>query len=85
MDPRITITWEYNGNTRDEQVNPEQRIRGSWQEALAGFGIGPNEGNRLGLFVNGNEVSLDQSFEAAGIQEGTILRIGPRQQRSGRQ
>lgn len=83
MDPRITITWEYNGSTHDEEVNPKQRIRGGWQKALAKFGISPEDGSRLRLFVNGNEISLDQSFETPGIQEGALLRIAPSQQRSG--
>lgn len=80
---KLTITFEYAGDTVEIEVPPQQQIEGAWHRALAHFTIRPEDANNLGLFLNGNEVSRNQSFEAAGIPEGAMLRIRPPVQRNG--
>ena len=80
---KLTIKFEYAGDTFDIEVPPEQRIEGAWHKALAQFSIRPEDANNLGLFRDGNEISRDQSFAAAGIPDGATLRIRPRVQRNG--
>lgn len=80
---KLTITFEYAGDTLEDEVPPAQRIEAAWHRALTHFGIRPEDASNLGLFREGNEVSRDQSFEQAGIPDGTTLRIRPRVQRNG--
>lgn len=80
---KLTITFEYAGDTLEDKVPPDQRIEAAWRRALAHFGIRPQDASNLGLFQDGNEISTDQSFERAGIPDGTTLRIRPRVQRNG--
>lgn len=80
---KLTITYEYAGDTFEDEAPADQRIEGGWHRALAHFGIRPQDASNLGLFRAGNEVSRDQSFEQAGVPDGTTLRIRPRVQRNG--
>lgn len=80
---KITLTYEYAGETFEVDVPPSQQIEGSWHRALAHFGIKPADASNLGLFNEGQEVNRNQSFSAAGIGDGSLLRIRPRVQRNG--
>lgn len=81
---KFTITFEYAGDTVELEVPPDQRIEGSWQRALAHFGIKPADAANLGLFHGGTEIGRGQSFADAGVSDGAHLRIRPRVQRNGR-
>lgn len=84
MEKRIGVTFEYNGQTFPVKVTPRQRIEGAWRRALAHFGIRPEDAQNLGLFLDGNLLDRNQSFQAAGVSEGALLRIQPLVQRTGR-
>lgn len=83
--PSFEVTFEYNADLFPEKVNPKQKIEAAWHKALAHFGIKPGdaEGQNLVLYRDGNEVDRNQTFEQAGIQANTVLRISPRVQRAG--
>jgi hypothetical protein len=83
--PTFGVTFEYNGDLFPDKVNPKQPIDSAWHRALAHFGIRPGDAQsqNLVLFRDGNEVDRNQTFEQAGIQEGTVLRISPRVQSAG--
>ena len=80
---KIKVTFEYAGDVLALEVPPEQHIEGPWHRALAKFGIQPADAANLGLFRDGQELLLQQSFEQAGITDGATLRIRPRVQRNG--
>lgn len=80
---RLTLIFEYAGDTFKVEVPPSQRIEGAWHEALAHFRISRGDTRNLGLFRDGTEVSRRQSFEEARIPDHATLRIRPRVQRNG--
>lgn len=80
---KIKVTFEYAGDVFALEVPQQQHIEGSWHRALANFGIQPSDASNLGLFRDGQEISREQSFEQAGVADGTTLRIRPRVQRNG--
>ncbi len=82
---KLDVKFEYNGQIFPVEVPPEQQIEGAWHRALAHFGIRPEDAQsqNLGLFIDGNVIDRTQSFEAAGVQSGALLRIQPVVARTG--
>lgn len=85
MKTKLDVTFEYNGQTFPVDVPPDQQIEGAWHRALAHFGIRPEDAQsqNLGLLLDGNPIERSQSFEAAGVQSGALLRIQPIVARTG--
>lgn len=85
MKTKLDVKFEYNGQTYPLEVPPDQQIEGAWHRALTHFGIRPEDAQsqNLGLFLDGNVIDRNQSFEAAGVQSGALLRIQPIVARTG--
>lgn len=74
--PKSTVTVVYNGQPREVEFKPNQKLRILFAAALAEFGIPSGEG--LGLFTEtGAQLDLDVKAEDAGVTAGGQLVLRP--------
>lgn len=81
-DKKVTPIVKYvSGTWVDGDFNPQQKLRLLLQKSLKHFGIDPKTESKFELRLQGatGPLSLEQTLEEAGIKDGTIVLLLPKE------